>query len=109
MRIILRSLEVPVVHSLAINLRSDVPVVSLADAFTVKALKLRARGLGEVGISVSRFGGSSAQSTAFSPPVVLPAAIRTDDSITEMETWASSSPLVLFLTGKDTALKWATE
>lgn len=109
MSIILRSLEVPVIHSLAINLRSDVPVVSLADAFTVKDLKLRARGLGEVGISVSRFGGSSAQSMAFSPLVVFPAAIRTDNSITKMETWASSSPLVPFLTGKDRALKWAIE
>lgn len=48
--------KMPITHSLAINLPTDFPLVSPADAFTVKDLKLKACGLGEAGISVSRFG-----------------------------------------------------
>ena len=69
----------PITHNLAINLPCDFPLVSPADAFTVKDLKLKACGLREAGISVSRFGGKSAQNMGFSPLVVFPAAIRTDD------------------------------
>lgn len=97
----------PITHSLAINLPTDFPLVSPADAFTVKDLKLKACGLGEAGISVSRFGGKSAQNMGFSPLVVFPAAIRTDDFITKVETLASCSSLVLSLTATDKALKWA--
>ena len=89
----------PITHNLAINLPCHFPLVSPADAFTVKDLKLKACGLGEAGISVSRFGGKSAQNMGFSPLVVFPAAM--------METWASCSSLVLFLTATDKALKWA--
>ena len=56
---------------------------------------------------MSRFGGKSAQNMGFSALVVFPAAIRTDNIITKMETRASNSSLVLFLTAKDKGLKWA--
>lgn len=72
----------------------------------MKDLDLRAHGLGEVGRKCEQEVWRQLSMEHGLPPLgVFPAAIRVDDSATKLETWASSSPLVLLFLGKDRALK----
>ena len=67
------------IHSLSVNLCSGSPILSPANAFRVKDVKVRYMGSGKLGISVSRTsGGGSARSMGFVPRVVFPAATGVD-------------------------------
>lgn len=84
--------------------------VSPADVFRVKDVEPRAHRLGEAGRKHEQevWRKFSPEPGSFSFGVLL-SAFGVDDSIAKMEMWASSSPLVPFLIGKDRAFKWVTK
>lgn len=96
------------IRSLPINQCSGSAVASPADAFRVWGLELRTCGLREVGPKCEQdVWRKLSMDHGFLFSRCIPTAIRV--IITKTETWANTSPLVLFLIGIYSALEWVIE
>lgn len=92
---------------LSVNQCSGSPVARPADAFSVTGFELRTGGLKEVGHKREQdIWRKLSMHHGFSG--CTPRSHEGNYFITELETWASHSPLVLFLLGEYRTLRWVT-